>query len=188
VGALGDGSAVSWEKRVLDLFDDLEQQAQGLALAERDAAVAELGRAEYAEVELLSRLHGSVGHPVQLHVHGLGMVRGRLERVGAGWCMLSGEAPASVETVVRTDALLSARGLSPRAVTEAVRGPLARLGFGSVLRTLAEEPEAVVLVLLDGEVRRGVLRRVGADFVEVVGADGGGEVVPFSAVAAVRPG
>jgi hypothetical protein len=179
---------VSWEKRVLDLFDDLEQQAQGLALAERDAAVAELGRAGYAEVELLSRLHASVGHLVQLHVQGLGIVRGRLQRVGAGWCMLSGEPPATVETVVRTDALMSARGLSPRAVPDAARGPLARLGFGSVCRTLAEEPDAVVLLLVDGEARRGALRRVGADFVEVVGADGGSEVVPFSAVAAVRPG
>jgi hypothetical protein len=185
--ALGDGSAVTWEKRVLDLFDDLEQQAEGLALAERDAAVAELGRAEYAEVELRSRLHASVGHPVQLLVQGLGMVRGRLERVGAGWCLLSGEPTASHQTVVRTEALMSLRGLSPRAVPEAARGPLARLGLGSVLRTLAEEPEAVVLVLLDGEPRRGVLRRVGADFVEI-GADGGTEVVPFSAVAAVRPG
>ncbi len=174
---------------MFDLFDDLEQQAEGLALAERDAAVAELGRAEYAEVELVSRLHASVGHPVQLHVQGLGLVGGRLGRVGAGWCMLSAEPPATGETVVRIGALMSLRGVSPRAVPEAVRGPLARLGLGSVLRTLAETREAVVLVLVDGEARRGVLRRVGADFAEVgVGADGGSEVVPFSAVAAVRPG
>lgn len=179
---------MSWEQRVLDLFDDLEQQAEGLALAERDAAVAELGRAEYAEVELLSRLHASVGHVVHLHLQGVGTVRGRLERVGAGWCLLSGERPASPGTVVRVPALMSARGLSPRAVPGSVRGPLSRLGFGSVLRGLAEEPEAVVLVLLDGEARRGVVRRVGADFVELAGPGQGAELVPFSAVAAVRPG
>jgi hypothetical protein len=179
---------VSWEKRVLDLFDDLEQQAEGLALAERDAAVAELGRAEYAEVELLSRLHASVGHLVQLHVRGPGTLRGNLRRVGAGWCMLSAEPPATAETVVSTAALLSARGLSPRAVPDAARGPLARLGLGSVLRRMAEEPEDVVLALLDGEARRGLLRRVGSDFVELAGADGGTEVVPFSALAAVRVG
>ena len=179
---------MSWEKRVLDLFDDLEQQAEGLALAERDAAVAELGRAEYAEVELLSRLHASVGHLVQLHVQGLGPLRGNLRRVGAGWCMLATEPPATTETVVSTPALLSARGLSPRAVPEAARGPLARLGLGSVLRRMAEEPEDVVLALRDGEARRGLLRRVGADFVELAGADGSTEVVPFSAVAAVRAG
>ncbi|HET6562790.1 MAG TPA: hypothetical protein VFG72_13005 [Marmoricola sp.] len=178
---------MSWEKRVLDLFDDLEQQAEGLALVERDAAVAELGRAEYAEVELLSRLHASVGHPVHLHVQGLGMLRGRLDRVGTGWCLVSGEPPARPETVVRLGAVMSARGLSPRAVPEAVRGPLARLGLGSVLRGLAEEACPVVVALLDGDARRGVPGRVGADFVEVVTADGGAEVVPFSAVAAVRP-
>jgi hypothetical protein len=179
---------VSWEKRVLDLFDDLEQQAEGLALVERDATVAELGRAEYAEVELLSRLHASVGHLVQLHVRGLGTLRGSLRRVGAGWCMLSAEPPGTTETVVSIAALVSARGLSPRAVPEAARGPLARLGLGSVLRRMAEEPDDVVLALVDGEARRGQLRRVGSDFVELAGADGGTEVVPFSAVAAVRAG
>ncbi len=173
---------------MLDLFDDLEQQAEGLALAERDAAVAELGRAEYAEVELAARLHGSVGHPVQLHVSGLGALRGRLERVGAGWCLVSGEPPARAETVVSLTALMTVRGLSQRAVPASVRGPLSRLRLGSVLRGLSDEAEPVVVVLLDGEVRRAALGRVGADFVEVVAADGGAEVVPFSAVAAVRPG
>ena len=50
-----------WEERLLDLFDDLEQQADGLALAERDALVVEQSRAEYAEVDLASRLAASVG-------------------------------------------------------------------------------------------------------------------------------
>jgi hypothetical protein len=102
--------------------------------------------------------------------------------------MVSGEPPAGADTVVRVAALLSARGLSPRAVPEGVRGPLSRLGLGSVLRGLAEGPDDVVLLLVDGGARRGVPRRVGSDFVEMVGADGGAEVVPFSAVAAVRPG
>ena len=179
---------MSWEKRVLDLFDDLEQQAEGLALADRDAAVAELGRAEYAEVELASRLHASVGHAVQVRVQGLGAVRGRLERVGAGWCLLEREPLGRSEVVVRLAAVLMARGLSPRAVPEAARGPLSRLGLGSVLRGFAEEAVPVVVVLLDGEARRGLLRRIGADFAELTAADGMVEVVPFSAVAAVRPG
>ena len=54
----------------LELFDDLEQQAEGLALAERDARVAERCRAEYAEVDLVARLHASVGTPVQVEVRG----------------------------------------------------------------------------------------------------------------------
>ncbi len=172
---------------MLDLFDDLEQQAEGLALTERDAAVAELGRAEYAEVELVARLHASVGEVVQLQVQALGTLRGHLRRVGAGWLMVSGEPPAGAETVVRTAALLSARGLSPRAEPDVVRGALSRLGVGSVLRGLAEGLEEVVLVLVDGETRRGVPRRVGADFVELAVAEGGTEVVPFNALVAVRP-
>jgi hypothetical protein len=178
---------VTWEKRVLDLFDDLEQQAEGLALAERDATVAELGRAEYAEVELAARLHASVGHPVQLVVQGAGTVHGRLQRVGSGWCVVQGDDGRS-GTVARTAALISARGLSPRAVPEVARGPLARLGFASVLRRLAEEAQPLVMVLVDGAVRRGSPLRVGADFVEVTAGDGGVEVVPFPAVATVRPG
>ena len=38
-------AGMRWEERLLDLFDDLEQQADGLALAERDALVAEQSRA-----------------------------------------------------------------------------------------------------------------------------------------------
>jgi D-arabinose 5-phosphate isomerase GutQ len=179
---------VTWEKRVLDLFDDLEQQAEGLALAERDAAVAELGRAEYAEVDLAARLHATVGQPVQLVVRGAGAVHGRVGRAGAGWCLVVGDPAGSSETVVRLAALMSARGLSPRAVPEAVRGPLARLGFASVVRRLAEEGAPLVMVLLDGATRRGTALRVGADFVELTPGDGAVEVVPFAAIATVRAG
>ena len=49
-----------WEERLLAVFDDLEQQAEGLALEARDAEVAELGRAEYAAVDVAARLHGAV--------------------------------------------------------------------------------------------------------------------------------
>ena len=57
-----------WEERLLDLFDDLEQQADGIALAERDALVAEQSRAEYAAVTLADRLHASVGTRLLLDV------------------------------------------------------------------------------------------------------------------------
>jgi hypothetical protein len=188
LGVVGEGAAVSWETRLLDLLDDLEQQAGGLALVERDAAVAELGRAEYAEVELEARLHASVGQSVRLAVQGSGIVQGRLERAGSGWCVVTDEQAARSATVVRVAALSTARGLSPRALPEAVRGPLARLGVGSVLRRIAEEAQPLVLVLVDGGTRRGSVLRVGADFVEITTADGGAEVVPFGALATVRQG
>ena len=59
---------MSWEQRLLAVFDDLEQQAEGLALAERDAAVEELSRAGYAEVELAARLHAATGNELVLVV------------------------------------------------------------------------------------------------------------------------
>jgi hypothetical protein len=176
---------MGWERALLELFDDLEQQAEGLALAHRDADVAELARAEYAEVDLASRLHASVDHAVELQVRGAGPVRGRLERVGSGWCLLSATEAGGADTVVALPALLGARGLAAGARPEPLRGVAARLGIGSVVRRLAEEGGRVTVVRTDGERRGGVLARVGADFLELA-EEGRLELVPFPAVALLR--
>lgn len=179
---------------LLDLFEDLEQQAEGLHLLERDAEVAERGRAEYAHVDLASRLHASVGLRVSLCVAGLGALEGDLVRVGADWCLL--EVAEDREWVVPMAAVQRARGLSPRSVSEAVRPVVTRLGLGSVLRGIAGSRAPAVTHLRDGSLLRGRLGRVGADFVEVHVAEGsargqGGtpaaDLVPFAHVAAVRP-
>ena len=178
-----------WEERLLELFDDLEQQAEGLALAGRDAEVAELSRAEYARVDLAARLHASVGRSVRLAVTGLGLVQGRLAGVGDGWCLLS-NGPA--EWLVRTPAIRSARGLSPQSRPPLARPVTARLGLPSALRGVAEAGSGVVVHHLDGTCRRGRLARVGADFVELIEGDetvaavGEVEVVPLDSLAAVR--
>lgn len=181
---------MSWERRLFDLFEDLEQQAEGAALVARDAEVAELARAEYSEVDLTSRCHASVGLDVELVAgHGL-VVRGRVARVGAGWCLLvcgSGSGrPDAQEWVFVLGALVAARGLSPQARPPSTRPLTGRLGLGSVLRGVAEEREPVTLVRTDGERRRGRVGRVGQDFLELFPDDGALEVVPFSAVAALR--
>ncbi len=167
-----------------DLFDDLEQQAEGLALGERDAEVAEQRRAEYAEVELASRLFGSVGTRLVLGVSGLGTVTGVLRRAGDGWCLLTAE---SSQWVVRLSALTSVRGLAERGVAPPARPVTSRLGTGSALRRLAQTRAETVVHRVDGSLVRGPLGRVGADFVEVWG-DGYVEVVPLAVVAAVRSG
>jgi hypothetical protein len=182
-----------WEERLLDVFDDLEQQAEGLALAERDAEVSELGRAEYAHVDFASRLHASVGHEVTLVVAGMGHIEGRIVRVGVDW-MLADDGQH--EWILRTAALAHVRGLSELAVGEQNRSVSARVGVGSALRAVAESRGAVVLHRLDGGLVRGQLRRVGADFVELwvsehaeawtPGPEGHVEVVPFASLAAVR--
>ena len=180
-----------WEERLFDLFDDLEQQAEGLALIGRDAEVAELSRAEYAQVDLASRLHASTGRSVRFGVSGLGLVEARLARVGEGWCLLGN---GSTEWLVRTAAIRSARGLSQHGRTAMARPLTARLGLTSVLRGVAETRSAVVVHHLDATSQRGLLGRTGADFVELVVGDdaaatraaGEVEVVPFASLAAVR--
>jgi len=192
-----DGDAMTgWEERLLAVFDDLEQQAEGLALAERDAQVADLSRAGYAELDLLSRLHGAVGHAVVLSVAGLGRLRGTVVRVGSGWLLTD---DGHHEWLVSQAALEEVRGLPERAVDEAGRPATARLGLASVLRSIAADATPVVLHGTGGGVRRARLRRVAADFVELeadaltdpAGRSGRDEalaVVPFHAIAAVRRG
>ncbi len=181
---------MSWERRLFDLFEDLEQQAEGAALAARDAEVAELSRSGYAEVDLASRWHASLGCLVEVGAgHGL-VIRGRLAQVGAGWCLVV-EAPTGggsdgQEWVVCHSGLMSVRGLSPQARPEPLRPLTGRLGIGSVLREIAEEQDTVTMIRTDGELRRGRVARVGRDFLELVGETGGVELVPFSALAAVR--
>ncbi|MGH3332373.1 MAG: hypothetical protein ACRDPJ_13845 [Nocardioidaceae bacterium] len=185
-----------WEERLLDLFDDLEQQAEGLHLAERDAELVDRSRAEYSHVTLAARLHASLGAPVNLDVLGVGAVHGDLVRVGLDWCLVR-STPATGEWIVRFSALKKARGLSERAVNQEARSVLARLTFGAVLRGVAESTYPAVIHHVDGSQTRARLARVGADFVESWAAsqeEGPGrarravaEVTPFSSIAAVRP-
>jgi hypothetical protein len=177
---------VTWEQRLFELFDDLEQQAEGLALLARDADASASARDHYTEVDLASRLHASVGTSVEIVVPGVGAVRGRLLRVAQGWCLLEPADGAGQEVIVNLAGLLSARGLASRAAPEAVRGVAARLGIASALRTVAAEQQVVVVVRADGEMRRGRLGRVGADFVELTGEAGTAEVVPMAALSVVR--
>jgi hypothetical protein len=177
-------AAMSWERQLFDLLDDLEQQADGLERVEREAEVAELAVAEYAGVALVARVHASVGQQVEVTLIGGETERGRLARAGADWCLVVGEG-ASRECLVRLPAVVAARGLSWRAVPEPSRRVTARLGLGSVLRSLAEERHPVQVVGVDGRRRQGGVSRVGADFFELVD-DVGSWVLPFAGVAALR--
>jgi hypothetical protein len=177
-----------WEERLLDLFDDLEQQAEGIALTERDLLVAEQSRAEYASVDLAARLHASVGARVLLELTGVGVLDGTLVRAGDGWCLLDASGQ---DWIVVLRAVGAVRGLRTGGVAADARAVSARLGLGSALRGVAESRTEVVLHRLDGATSRGMLGRVGADFVELWTAPetrGPVEVVPFGAVAAVRGG
>lgn len=173
---------------LLDLFDELEQQAAGLELERRDAEVDDRLRDEYAEVDLASRLHASVGRPVGFGLLGSGDVRGTLVRVGADWCLLEVDGPAAPhELLVRQGALVVAHGLSERAVPAGARPVLSRLTLASCLRRLAESGERQVVGTTDGGRRTGEIGRVGADFVELWD-DAGTVQVPLRALVWVRRG
>ena len=173
---------------LLDLFDELEQQAAGLDLERRDAEVDDRVRDEYAEVDLASRLHASVGSSVGFGLLGCGDVRGTLVRVGADWCLLEVDGPVvSHELLVRQGALVVAHGLSERAVPAGARSVLSRLTLASCLRRLAESGERQVIGTTDGGLRTGEIGRVGADFVELWD-DAGTVQVPLRALVWVRRG
>lgn len=169
------------------LFEDLEQQADGMQLAARDAELADRAQGEYAAVPFASRVHASLGRSVVLGVAGVGTLRGLLTAAGRTWCLLapeSGDRP----WLVRLPAVEAATGLSSRALPEEVRPAVARLGFGSALRRLAEHQDVVVHGTGGGR-RRVRVVRVGADFAEALGEGQADRSVllTFAAMAAVRP-
>ena len=184
-----------WE----ELFRDLEGQ---LEAAERSALVAEvagLTRAEEARTDLLRRLVPAVGHPVALHVHGLGALNGRLVAVAAQWLLVQ-EAP-SRQVLVPRHSLLAVAGLATATAPAADGGPARvheRLGLGHALRGLARDRAGVTVVLVDGTALHGTFDRVGADYAELAEHQVGearrrGSVrlvrsLPFSAMGAVRGG
>lgn len=174
------------------LFEDLEQQAAGMHLAERDAELLDRARGEYASVTLASRVHASIDRRVVLTLTGGELLDGTLVGAGPDWCIVSTPEPLA-DWLVRLAEVAVAQGLSGRAVPEAARPAVARLGFGSALHRLAGESPLVVLHLVSGRDLRVRVVRIGADFVEVeperpdsTVAVGSAALVPFGAVRAVR--
>lgn len=175
-----------WER----LFADLEVEAAGLDLAERDSEIAERTRAEQATVHLADRLRAAVGAPLTLHVKGAGTIPGQLEQVSSCWLLLS--TATSVEWLVAWPAVMSVAGLRSRAAV-APTSALERLGWPATWRVLARDRGLVHVVRSDGSTVDGVPERAGADYVELrreggleIGSRGDLELVPYAAVAGVR--
>lgn len=177
-----------WERSVLALIDDLEQQAEGLHLLERDLEVADRARAEYAHVGVASRLHALVGRPVRLRLLGGITLAGTVTRTGADWLLV--EDATGRAWVVRHAAVAVLQGASARAVSDDALAALRRLPLRAVLRRLADDGADCLLHLVDGGRLEGRLLRLGADFAELrLSGDpptDGYDVVPLAAVAAVQ--
>jgi len=181
---------MTWEEELFGFLDDLEQQAGALFEADRDLEVADRSRTEYQQVTLASRLQASLGREIGLHVPGVGILRGRLERVCAAWCLVASTATSGAqEWVVPLEAIAAVEGVDQRSVPEVAWSPLTRLGLGSALRRLGDAGERCVVHRRDGARHDGVPARVGQDFVELSEGHGAGarlSLVAFSAIAAVQ--
>ncbi len=179
---------MGWERSVLALLDDLEQQAEGLQLVERDLEVADRSRAEYAQVSMASRLHAVAGRQVRLTLLGGLSLAGTVDRTGADWLLLTDQVQR--EWIIRQGALAVLQGASSRSVPDDALGVLRRLSLRSVLRRLGEEGADCLLHLVDGGRLDGRLLRLGEDFAEVRLEGGpaadGHDLVPLTALAAVQ--
>jgi len=169
---------------LLGVLDDLEMQAGGLHLADRAVEVAELSAAQYAEVDLLARIHGSLGCVLRVATSDGQEVRGRLAAVGADWLMVD-DGTATSYIHLRWVALVS--GLGPGAVPADARPMSSRLSLRSVIRRLGEEGATCAVHLQGGRVVHGSPLRVGADFIELREQDAAGVLtLPIAMVTVVR--
>ncbi|EON24714.1 MULTISPECIES: hypothetical protein [Nocardioides] len=173
----------SWDEQLFALFDDLEGQASALYELERDAELVDRSRAEYHHVTLDSRLVASLGSHLALTVAGVGRIEGELQRLGAGWCLLSGHAQ---DWIVRTPRIEVVQGASQRSVPEVAWSPLHKLSVSSALRRLAESQVRCVVHVGDAGQHEAVVRRVGADFVEISTPGDERVLISYDAISAVQ--
>jgi hypothetical protein len=174
---------MAWEEELFAFFDDLESQASAAFAVDREAELTDRSRAEYQQVALAARLMASVGLELALDIRGVGLLRGSLERVASGWLLLA--SAGEQDWIVRQAAINTVVGASERAVPVVAWEAVARLGLGSALRRIADSGERCVLHLVDGTRYDGIVRRVGADFLELDDA-GRLKLVAFAALAAVQ--
>lgn len=179
---------MTWEQSVGALLEDLEQQAQGLALAERDAEVGELSLAEYAHVALAERLHASRGARLRLDLLGGLQVTGVLARAGEDWALVVEESGGrGGEWLVPHHSVCTVAGASHRARPEATWSVVDRLSLRSLLRRLAGDAEGCLVHFVDGDRVEGRVGRVGKDFFELTtGTPAGPVLVPVHTVAALQ--
>lgn len=170
-------------RHLLGVIDDLEQQAEGLALRERDVEVADRARTEFGRVPVMARLHAQLDQRLRIRLLGGTEIDGTVERTGEDWFLISDDPGR--HWLIRTAAVGVVTGASPRSLPDELLGVVRRLPLRSLLRGLATEPDPCGVLLTDGSRVDGRIGRVGQDFVETVVTGGQVAVVPFEALAAV---
>ena len=174
---------MSWEHELFALFDDLEGQAAAAWEADREAELADRARTEYGSVTLASRLMASRGDPLSIDLPHVGRVEGRLDRVGEGWVLLSGQGQ---DWIVPLRWVVAVRGSSVRSVPEVAWSPVDRLGLRAALRRLSDAAARCVVHLADGTRHETYVERVGADFLEARDGSGRQVLVSYDALVAVQ--
>lgn len=169
---VGYRAAVRWDR----LFDDLEGQADELEREERDALVEELRDGTWAE----TRWRQLLGGRVALEVLGGVRVEGEVTLVNERLLQISGER---TDHVVSADAVLVVHA-SERRADEPGR-VAASLGWGHVFRALRGTGESVLVRLVDGSSREGLVAAVGRDFVRLSTPAGRSQDVVWAAIAMV---
>lgn len=165
-------AAVRWDR----LFDELEAQSDELEREERDALVDEMRDGDWAETRWLDLLGGRV----TLELIGGGRVDGVVTLVNEQVLQLAGDR---TDHVVSAGAVVVVHAAERRAD---VSGRVAAaLGWGHVFRALRDEGEDVVVRLIDGSTREGVVTAVGGDFVRVVTPSGAAQDVVWAAIVMV---
>lgn len=155
---------VSDDADLFEFLEDLEAEAEALAHRERVGDLSDRGHSEYHEVELVARLMASTGREVSIEVVGAGLLSGELVRVGPDWCALE---RGTVRWAIALGTVSVVRGASSRAVPQVAWTAADKLGLRSALRRLVDSGQPCTLHLRDGGRVEAVVRRVGADFVEV---------------------
>lgn len=147
------------------LFDDLEAQAEALAVAERAGEIEDRARSEFGRVTVADRLRMSAGSDVRISCRGGLAVQGTVARVQQEWLLL--EQPHAREVLVSTEQVLSVTGLGRLSAPPESQSPLdLRLGLRLVLRQIARDRSNVRIHLVEGALD-GTIDRVGADFLDV---------------------
>lgn len=171
------------EDQLFELLDDLERQAAAAYAEEREWEIADVARADYAQVTLASRLMASLESDVSLEVAGIGRLAGRLVRLGDGWLVLAGRST----WLVVLPAVISVTGASARSRHEDSWDLRHRLGLRSVLERLAEQGSHCLIHRCDGSSASSRISRIGADFVEAEERGPGHEtLIALTQIAAVQ--
>lgn len=182
--------------RIEALLADLEAQHAAAERHELRAEVAQGVRAERARITTRQRLDAALGRPVVVSAAGVD-VAGTLAEIGDGWLAISADretTAASLMDIVRPgmrviaiDAIESVTGLGRLSGPSEPQAPRLGMGWGAILRAVAQGRSAVAWRTRTGAVHTGVIQAVGKDHVILTKAGSEDVVLTVSGLCVLAP-